>query len=235
MTFSTGLTLQAEGLMADHWFFIRSGKVQLTDDQGKPTDCLGPGSSFGERGLLGHGRLPVVQSREDTVVLALRREEFIRPFTGLAPSLIQTLSPTIEKALRPIEWLAQRGSNDCGVASLAMALRGHGIEANIEQVRSRTPLQQEGASLLSLIASASSFGMRGLAVRIAIDQLAGARLPAVAHYANGHYVALFEVRPDAIVIGDPASGVQTMSLTNFQSRWSGNLLVLNPAKPTRGA
>jgi hypothetical protein len=51
----------------------------------------------------------------------------------------------------------------------------------------------------------------------------------VAHLANGHYVALFELRDGRrAVVGDPARGLGELPLEEFQRDWSGSLLLLSP-------
>src|SRR5262249_19586141 len=50
--FPAGQTIQANGLAADCWYLIDRGTVGWAGEE------LGPGESFGERGLAGSGDLP---------------------------------------------------------------------------------------------------------------------------------------------------------------------------------
>src|SRR5262249_58912479 len=51
-SFPAGQTIQANGLAADCWYLIDQGTVGLAGEE------LGPGESFGERGLAGAGGRP---------------------------------------------------------------------------------------------------------------------------------------------------------------------------------
>jgi ABC-type bacteriocin/lantibiotic exporter with double-glycine peptidase domain len=149
---------------------------------------------------------------------------FSTPLSGTSISLNQSVLASREQ--RQYDWLAQRDANDCGPASLTMAARGLGLDTTLEHVRALVKLGPAGSNLQDLAEAAGRLGLRATAVRIAPTQLASVRLPAVAHLANGHYIALFDLRLDGLVAGDPASGVRTLPFPAFQQAWSGNLLLL---------
>ena len=45
---------------------------------------------------------------------------------------------------------------------------------------------------------------------------------------DGHFVALLQLQPVGLVVGDPALGVRFLSPAAFAPLWSGNLLLLAP-------
>src|ERR1043165_804266 len=71
-------TIQADGLLADSWLFIRKGEVAIhTADMTNSPLFLGPGDCFAERALLGKSRLPVAVAWADLECWRLRRDDFM--------------------------------------------------------------------------------------------------------------------------------------------------------------
>jgi hypothetical protein len=229
VSFGPALTAQADGLLNDSWLFLRKGEVALHDADGPPR-VLGPGDCFGEGALLGRGRLPTAVALTDAVCWRLRRDDFTGARRADDSLCVQTFRNFPPRPARAWEWLAQRGPADCGVAALAMALRGLGSDVTFEQLAALTPLGPAGASLAALARAAQQAGGRAAAVRVGLEQLADARLPAVAHIGGGHFVTLFEVSHDTVVIGDPAEGIRSVSTSAFRRDWSGHLLLLHPER-----
>lgn len=231
LTFGVAHTLQAEGLLDNGWLFIQTGEVALHSeaDQGQPR-LLGPGDCLGERCLMGWSRLPLAVALTRTTCWYLATELFQLPVDSPVSAAEQTLQ--VPQRERGWAWLPQRGPADCGVAALAMSLAALGVPAPFEQLADWTPLQAQGASLASLAATARRLGVKGLAVRIGLEQLPHVQPPAVAHYVDGHYVTLFEVLHNSVVVGDPAEGLRELSFTAFRQLWSGNLLLLSHRKQT---
>jgi Cyclic nucleotide-binding domain/Peptidase C39 family len=208
LTFAAGKTIQADGLCADRWFFVESGRVRLTsEEQGAETLSreLGPGECFGERALAGWGGLATATAAEEVRCLALRRADF----WPAGPPSFQSLAV----AGRPFPWVGQQEATDCGVAALAMVARCHGVAVSVERLCSLVRLGEKGATLLDLQRAAEALG-----------------LPAIAHMIDGHYVVLYAVGPAGVVLGDPASGVVTVSLPLFRLACSGRLLLLSPGQ-----
>jgi len=77
-----GEVVLTEGAESDRFFIIESGRVEVTHD-GAVLRHEGPGEFFGEIGLLRDvPRTATVTAVEDTVLLALGRDEFLAAVTG---------------------------------------------------------------------------------------------------------------------------------------------------------
>jgi ATP-binding cassette subfamily B protein len=87
--------------------------------------------------------------------------------------------------------------------------------------------------MLSLAQAAEAVGFQWRAVTTDFAHLAGLSLPAVAHWKGYHYLALYEVRADQVVVGDPAAGLVTMRRQDFEAGWTGKLLLLTPTERLR--
>jgi len=229
--YPAGRTIQAEGLAGDRWFFIKSGAVDVLAGPGEAPVRLGAGDSFGERALAGEAGLAPVVAVEDAECLGLAREHFLQPSEGEGAVGPQTaLARDVPPQLLPYPWVGQRDERECGAASLLMVLRLHGRPGSLDALRALLPLDERGCNVLALRQLGESQGFRAEAVRIGLEQLADASLPAVAHGAGGHYVVIFALQTAGVVVGDPARGVVVQGREEFRQFWSGNLLLLSPPR-----
>jgi ATP-binding cassette, subfamily B, bacterial HlyB/CyaB len=122
----------------------------------------------------------------------------------------------------------QQSATDCGVACLVMIGRYWGKQFGINQLRGVANVDRSGSSLRGLIAAAESVGFSTRPVKATLAGLAGQKLPAIAHWEGKHYVVLYEVTRDRVVIADPAIGRRSMSHAEFQQGWTGYTLLVQP-------
>lgn len=222
-------TIQADGLGDDCWYFIESGQVSLqTSEQrdGAAPRQLGPGECFGERALAGHGRLPVAVAVAETRCQSLPRHLFCgQSRSGMSMSG-QSLRPDPPSLAREFVWVGQQEAADCGVAALAMTARFLGLDVSVTSLRQAITVGQSGASLQALQELAVAIGLQAVAVRVGAEQLPQVALPALAHYRSGHYVVLYQIGVNGMVIGDPGTGLLRAARDQFLRAWSGNLLLI---------
>jgi ATP-binding cassette subfamily B protein len=137
------------------------------------------------------------------------------------------------RLLRKYSWLPQHDETDCGAASLAMICRYHGVRLSVGRLRDKANVGRQGASLYSLGLAAETIGYNCRAVKTDYGHLAGLSLPAVAHWKGYHYLVLYEVKGDRVVVGDPAIGIVRLSRAEFEAGWTGRLLLLTPTPRLR--
>jgi len=138
---------------------------------------------------------------------------------------------------RRYKLVRQNDQADCGPAALATLARHHGLTVGLEQLRDLSHTGRNGANLQGLRHAAERLGFSAKAVRCSVETLAQLPLPAVAHVTEeggiGHFVVIFELRGAKIVIGDPARGVVTLPMAEFEQKWSGALLLAMPDLTSR--
>src|SRR5262245_23167687 len=94
-----------------------------------------------------------------------------------------------------VPWLPTSLSYDCGPACLAMVLAYHGHDASVDGIRERLGTGRDGTTGFDLARVARELGLVARGVRAEAPQaLASIPLPAIAHYASGHFVVLEAVR-----------------------------------------
>lgn len=75
----------------------------------------------------------------------------------------------------------QRESADCGPAALLTVLRFHGGDASLVRIRALAATDTNGCSLLSLANAAKEIGFEAVGATGTYDELAGERMPCIAH------------------------------------------------------
>ena len=122
--------------------------------------------------------------------------------------------------LRRYPWVRQNDETDCGAAALATLARYYRRPLSVEQMRDLAGTDRIGTNLLGLLQAAEQLGFAARAVKGSIETLPQVPLPAIAHVltaeGRGHFVVVYRVREDSVVIADPACGVRQLSRDEFR-------------------
>ncbi len=125
-------------------------------------------------------------------------------------------------------FIEQQSAADCGAACLAMVGRYWGKRFSLNFLRNLAGVGRAGASLKSLANAAESLGFHARPVRASLSRLQDQTNPWIAHWQGDHYVVVYRVRGDRVLIADPALGRRSLSLSDFQAGWTGYALLLDP-------
>ena len=133
------------------------------------------------------------------------------------------------KCIRQVE------ETDCGAACLSTVCAYYGREVDIFDIRSLAKVDRYGANMLGLYRAAEKLGFdpEGLSGSVRDFLSEELTLPCIAHVIiDGqleHYVVIFEiVDQSTMIVGDPARGCCTYSVSEFESIWTGHVLTLRP-------
>lgn len=133
-----------------------------------------------------------------------------------------------QRLIRRYPFYAQQSQSDCGAACLVMIGRYWNKRFSINYLRDIANVDRNGASLRGLVAAAESMGFATRPVKASLDQLSKQKLPAIAHWENQHYVVVYEITRNRVIIGDPEVGQRNLTHAQFQSGWTGYALLLQP-------
>jgi ATP-binding cassette subfamily B protein len=126
----------------------------------------------------------------------------------------------------------QTDGSDCGAAALATIALHHRRPLGLQQMRDLAGTDRIGTNLLGLVHAAEKLGFSARGVKGPYEALSQVPLPAVAHVRTGeglgHFIVLHRVKKDAVVVADPARGVERLSREEFCERWTGHLLLAVP-------
>lgn len=130
-------------------------------------------------------------------------------------------------------FIEQQSSSDCGAACLAMISRHWGKSLSLNYLRNLAGVGRSGASLKSLATAAESLGFRASPVRASLNRLVDQNNPWIAHWQGDHYVVVYQVKGDRLLIADPAVGKRYLSRQEFLSGWTGYALLLDATERLR--
>lgn len=228
-------TLCGPGLAKDRWFLILDGAVVLTDSSGRSHE-LGPGDCFGSHCLTGRDPGETVSTLSAAECLSLRSRDFAGPrgsephseatgaeFCGDSSGQSLSVRPA---AVRDFPFIPQCRAADCGLAALAMVLQYHGCSAGDSLYRECSLPSDQGFSLLQLRNLARFFAFSAEAYRVDMEHVRDVACPFIAHLNGGHFVVVYHTNDRRVVVADPASGVQSITLQWLQENWSGYSLVV---------
>jgi ATP-binding cassette subfamily B protein len=134
--------------------------------------------------------------------------------------------------LRRYAFVRQNDQSGCGAAALATIALHYRRSLGLQQMRDLAGTDRAATNLLDLLQAAEALGFSAKIVKGPLEALAGVPLPAVAHVKTeeglGHFVVLYRVRRDSVVVADPGRGIQRLSRDAFCRLWTGDLLLVVP-------
>ena len=126
--------------------------------------------------------------------------------------------------------IEQQSSSDCSAACLAMISRYWGKRLSINYLRELIGVGRSGSSLKSLARAAEAIGYHARPVRASLSRITEQSNPWIAHWEGDHYVVVYRVRDDRILVADPDGGKREFSTSKFNASWTGYALLLEPTE-----
>ena len=122
----------------------------------------------------------------------------------------------------------QTEAAECGLACLAMAAAGHGLDTDLPTLRRRFSLSLKGATMADLVRMAGELQMAARPLRAGLEHLTQLELPCILHWDMNHFVVLKSVGRSCVEIHDPARGVRRLSHAEVSRHFTGIALELSP-------
>ena len=132
--------------------------------------------------------------------------------------------------LKGYPFIEQQSASDCGAACLAMISQYWGKRFSINFLRNIAGVGRSGATLKSLAKAAESLGYQARPVRASLGRLAEQKNPWIAHWQGDHYIVVYRVQGQKVLVADPAKGKRSLDREQFLAGWSGYALLLDPTE-----
>lgn len=129
---------------------------------------------------------------------------------------------------RGYPFIEQQSSSDCGIACLVMIGRYWGKQFRINSLRNLAGVGRAGVSLKALGNTAESLGFHTKPVRASLSALADRTDPWIAHWQGDHFIVVYRVKSNRVLVADPAVGRRSLTKREFEKGWSGYALLLEP-------
>jgi ATP-binding cassette, subfamily B, bacterial HlyB/CyaB len=153
------------------------------------------------------------------------------------PTPSQKMGQWWQQVTHSYPFYAQHSASDCSAACVVMVGQYWGKEFNINRLRELAHVSRDGASLKGLANATENLGFNSRPVKASLDRLAKQKLPVIVHWENNHYVVVFEISPQHVIICDPAIGQRKLTHAEFSQGWTGYCLLIEPTlalKKTEG-
>lgn len=122
----------------------------------------------------------------------------------------------------------QQSASDCGAACIVMIGRYWGKRFSINRVRDTANVDRNGASIRGLAAAAESIGFSTRPIKADFKALSKQPLPAIAHWGGNHYIVVYKITSDRVIVADPALGQRSLKRAEFNKNWTGYALLVQP-------
>jgi HlyB family type I secretion system ABC transporter len=166
---------------------------------------------------------------------AVERPEEKKLAKDYFPTPNERLGQWWKKLTHNYPFYAQQSSADCSAACLVMVGRFWGKEFNINRLRELAYVSRDGASLKGLANAAEKLGFNARPVKASLDLLAKQQLPAIAHWEGKHYIVVYEITPNRVIVCDPAIGQRSLTHEEFKKDWTNYCLLLEPTIAIKNA
>ncbi|AFZ46629.1 bacteriocin-processing peptidase [Cyanobacterium stanieri PCC 7202] len=127
-------------------------------------------------------------------------------------------------------FIEQQSAADCGPTCLAMISQYWGKRLSINMLRNLANVGKSGSSLKNLAKTAEKIGYQARPVRASFNSLLEQKKPWIAHWQGDHYVVVYKVKGDRILIADPAKNKKFITHKEFLAGWTGYALLLEPTE-----
>ena len=129
--------------------------------------------------------------------------------------------------------LLQFDETECGAVCLGIVLAHHGRWVRLEELRSACGVGRDGSSAGDLASAAEHYGLRVRGWRRQPAQLRQVRPPAILFWEFNHFLVLEGCGPDRFYLNDPANGRRSVSTEEFDRKFTGVVLTLEPGPDFR--
>ncbi len=117
---------------------------------------------------------------------------------------------------------------ECGAASLVCVLGFHGRHVTLEEARRVCGVNRDGSSALQITAAAENYGLSCDGYSVESEELADLKLPGILFWGFDHFVVLEGWKRGEWRIMDPAAGQRWVSAEEFDAKFTGVVLELQP-------
>ncbi|AFZ34958.1 cyclic nucleotide-regulated ABC bacteriocin/lantibiotic exporter [Stanieria cyanosphaera PCC 7437] len=199
------------------------------------------GNIFGIPSLLAKSPTKNIQSSETVLQLNTQIQTNVPVPTPQQPTLTSQPkeSPVVDfpstKKLRRgwqlgYPFMQQQSAADCGPTCLSMISQYWGKNFSLNWLRELAQVGRSGTSLKHLAQAAESLGYEARPVRASLSSLVDCQNPWIAHWEGDHYVVVYQIKGDRLLVANPAIGLKWLPRQDFLNSWTGYALLVDPTE-----
>ncbi len=144
------------------------------------------------------------------------------------------IPPTLTKGVAKVPVVMQLEALECGAASLAMLMAYYGKWVPLEEVRLACGVSRDGSNAKNIYLAAQHYGFSVKAMRMTPESLQkNGKFPCILHWNMNHFVVLDGFRGKYAYLNDPARGTVKIPMEEFDSAFTGIVLIPTPSDTFR--
>lgn len=139
----------------------------------------------------------------------------------------------IDKKLQPVKTpiVIQMENVECGAAALGIILSYYGKYISLDELRTVCKVTREGTKALHMVEAARHYGLQAQGAKVLnIQDLKTLSPPFIAFWEFNHFVVIEGLKKDKIYINDPARGRYVIDEKQFDTSFTGVILLFSAGK-----
>ena len=132
-------------------------------------------------------------------------------------------------------FVRQSGLQDCAAASLSMIIKYYGGYIGLNHLNDMLKTTRNGTTAYHLVKVLNQLNFEANGYKVEIEDLSKYSTPFIANVlinkSYKHFIVVYEVYNDYLLIADPAKKIMKMKLSEFSNIYSGVIIVMRPIKP----
>ncbi len=143
----------------------------------------------------------------------------------------KTKKKPVSGGVAKVPVIMQMEALECGAASLAMVLAYYQKWIPLEQVRLDCGVSRDGSNMKNVYLAAKNYGLDVHGYQMEVDVLKKqGTFPCIIHWDFNHFVVLDGFKGNKAVLNDPARGLVTVSMEEFDESFTGLVLTFAPSE-----
>nr|MCR5102281.1 NHLP family bacteriocin export ABC transporter peptidase/permease/ATPase [Butyrivibrio sp.] len=142
---------------------------------------------------------------------------------------MKKIKDPITKGVAKVPIVMQMEALECGAAALTMILAYFGKWVPLEKVRTDCGVSRDGSNAKNIIKAARNYGLNAKGYKFEPEILKEkGTFPCIVHWEFNHFVVCNGFKGDKVFINDPAKGMLTITMEEFDKGFTGIALLFSP-------
>lgn len=146
----------------------------------------------------------------------------------MKPASTEDWFAALRKVRVRTSFMMQMEAVECGAISLGIILAYHGRTVPRSELRRQCGVSRDGSKASSVLAAATSHGLRAAGFRKELSGLEGVPCPYILYWNFNHFLVVEGYGRKAVYVNDPASGRRRVTPEEFARAWTGIVLAFEP-------